>query len=602
LARVDDVRHTRVVHRRHRRARNQQQQKEGEDGDAHRRTLWRSLGLWHPDPAVDVPHSRYTPHMQRAVLLLFLSLGLLGSTAHAHRCVTTSGRDVSVRGLVAADVELRARPDDGVALDSQRLPIRVHMRISDTNAALDTDAAPVWLAAIEDAWDREVTAQGFTAPLPDDGRGGDDKLDVYLQPLPDAEGAFTVAEDDASSTDGKHASPSFLVVDPALPANLVSIYAVHEFQHACQFAVDTAESPMFMEASAVAQEVLAHPEVHDWWEALAVFQHVPQAPVFASGATFGAYAADDVSLLEYGAALFPLYLDSTYGNGDGTLLRKLWNASVEDDATHTNSPDWLDAAEAVTGHTRAQLVLDFVTWRALVGPFHSDVDGPQMPLPDGATLHAGVLALNAIDGVAHTSVDEEGPFQLGCLVRELHAADGGALSVHVEATSTLAGATLGVAVWTAVPGDGHAQRAVRDVGHTVSTDVVVPPTGVAQVAICDVSPARADDDPAPHAITFTFSLAGTHSDVDAGVIVDAGTAPHPSVTGGVTLHAGGGVDSPSCDDAGSSSNMGDPRVWRSVMGMLGAGVGLFGLFIRGARNRKRKKLYQRRDDDKSPSR
>jgi hypothetical protein len=36
------------------------------------------------------------------------------------------------------------------------------------------------LAFVEGAWQRQVVEEGVDAPLPDEGHGGDDKLDIYL--------------------------------------------------------------------------------------------------------------------------------------------------------------------------------------------------------------------------------------------------------------------------------------------------------------------------------------------------------------------------------------------------------------------------------------
>ncbi|OGQ09128.1 MAG: hypothetical protein A2138_11945 [Deltaproteobacteria bacterium RBG_16_71_12] len=520
-----------------------------------------------------------------AALALVATLAL--PAAGGRECATMAMREAAWRGFPAMASALTERPwaeEIASFSDSASAPVRVHLGVG-----VDAARGALAMSALEAAWAMQVSVAGFDVPLSDavDGvtDGGDGRLDVYLVPLPPGTGALTVALADAADDDGKRASPAFMKADPTLAAELLEVYLHHEFQHVLQFALDTRESLMWSESTAVYWEVRARPDVDEWQQALADFQRHPQAPIFTDGAAFAPFSEADSPRLEYGAVLFALYLDEVHGDGAGTLLADLWRGSVQPDAVPDDEPDWLDAAD-VLGFAAGTLVPDFVGWRALVGPLAVTDDGPAEALGGGALLGAESVAASTLDGQLQTTGEDSGPFQLSCLVRQVEVPGNvDVLPVHVHAEATLADQTLAVATLITVPGSGTATRALAGTGATIDADLQAPSGALVQVALCDITAADADEAPAARPIRFSL----LRTDVewpdagpaveDAGVIdVDAGPPPPPDPIC-------------TCQSSGGATNL---RKGLYVLGLLASVVMLV---VRGGRARRRRRLYQDGDAD-----
>ncbi|MBI1947967.1 MAG: hypothetical protein HYS27_19915 [Deltaproteobacteria bacterium] len=515
------------------------------------------------------------------VAALALLAGLTLPAAGGRECATMALREASRRGFPAMASALTERPwaeEIASYSDSATVPVRVHLGV-----AVDPARATQALTVLETAWAMQVGGAGFDAPLSDaiDGvtDGGDGRLDVYLVPLPPGTGALTVALADAADDDGKRASPAFLKADPTLATELFEVYLHHEFQHVLQFALDTRESLLWSESTAVYWEVRARPDVDEWQLALPDFQRHPQAPLFTDGAAFAPYAEVGSPRLEYGAVLFALYLDDEHGDGVGTLLADLWRGSVQADTVVDNEPDWLDALDA-EGVAVDLALADFVGWRALVGPLAVTDDGPAQQLGGNAMLGAESVAASTLDGQEQTTDEGSGPFQLSCLVRQVEVpASVDVLPVHVHAEATLADQTLAVATLVTVPGSGTAARSVVGTGATIDADVEASTGALVQFAVCDTSAADADE--APLARPIRLSLLRTDVDwpdagppiEDAGVAdVDAGP-PQPPV--------------PIC----TCQNTGGPTNLRKGLYAFGLLASVVMLVVRGARARRRRTLY-----------
>ncbi len=132
------------------------------------------------------------------------------------------------------------------------------------------DQVDLTLAKLTHIWDRIVTQGGYRAPLPDNGRGGDDRLDIYLADIGD-EGLFGYCAPEQSGP-GRSAtgycvldndfSPSQFGSSQTPTANL-EVTAAHEFFHAVQFAYDVAEDDWFMEGTAMWMEDQLYDDVND---------------------------------------------------------------------------------------------------------------------------------------------------------------------------------------------------------------------------------------------------------------------------------------------------------------------------------------------------
>lgn len=519
-------------------------------------------------------------------LALVAALALPG--AGGRECATMALREASRRGFPALASGITERPwaeEIATFSDSATVSVRVHLGVG-----VDAARAALALSALEAGWAMQVDGAAFDVPLSDavDGLtdGGDGRLDVYLVPLPPGTGALTVALADAADDDGKRASPAFMKADPTLADQLLEVYLHHELQHVLQFALDTRESLLWSESTAVYWEVRARPDVDEWQLALADFQRHPQAPIFTDSAAFAPFAEASSPRLEYGAVLFALYLDEVQGDGAGALLANAWRGSIQPDVVTDNEPDWLDALGA-QGLAVDELLVDFVGWRALVGPLAVAGDGPAEALGGGALLGAEAVAASTLDGQLETSDQGSGPFQLSCLVRQVEVPGNvDLLPVHVHAEATLADQALAVVTLVTVPGSGVATRHLVGTGPVVDGDVEATSGALLQVALCDTSPADADE--TPQARPIRFSLLRTDVDwPDAGPpIEDAGTAE---------VDAG---PPPPPDPICACQSTGGPTNLRKGIYVFGLLASVVMLVVRGARTRRRRRLYAESHGDR----
>ncbi len=122
---------------------------------------------------------------------------------------------------------------------------------------------------LNSVWDRIVSQGGYRKPLPD-GRGFDDRLDVFLADI-GSQGLFGYCAPEAPGP-GRTAT-GYCVLDDDfaaaqfgtthIPLENLEVTAAHEFFHAVQFAYDVAEDDWFMEGTAMWMEDEMYDEVND---------------------------------------------------------------------------------------------------------------------------------------------------------------------------------------------------------------------------------------------------------------------------------------------------------------------------------------------------
>ncbi|HEY4223941.1 MAG TPA: hypothetical protein VGO62_21445, partial [Myxococcota bacterium] len=463
-------------------------------------------------------------------------------------------------------------------LESATHPLVVHYGVG-----ISVARATTILGFFDDAWEQQVVTAGFSPPLDDGVEGGDNRFDVYAITLDATLGGITFAEGDTAPTDGKHASQSFIEIDPALSDDLLEVYSHHEFQHALQFAVDTLEPIMWYESTAVFWEVRTRPDVDDWVGGLPDFQSNTQMPIFADSIDVSTYGPAEVSRYEYGAALFALYLDEVHGDGQGTVLRQIWNGCAEPDGATVNEPDFIDAMSA-QGIDVQEALADFAGWRALVGPLSRPDDGPRLEaVPATGRVVPLELIADNLDGDVVKTTATEGPFALGCATREVTApANVTSMPVEINAAGTVPGQVLALST---IVFDQNANTLTRNhdttPANSVHASATVPANALLQFAVCDVTPADPEDPLVARPIT--LSVLRTDIDFpDAGpAVVDAGPAavkpvPKPKP--------------PTCDCQG----LGDPQSMRAGLAALGVVVGLFSFGMRLTRQRRRNNMFKKR--------
>jgi len=139
-------------------------------------------------------------------------------------------------------------------------------------------------AIFDHCWEVEVEAMGFDAPPPDNGAGGGDEYDIYIQFL--TQGTFGVTlfhPDDALETGPRQRYPSYIMIDVDFLGERtdgldgIRVTAAHEFHHAIQvgaYAVweNVPHSDFwFYELTSVWLEEVLYDSINDYYFDLPVF-------------------------------------------------------------------------------------------------------------------------------------------------------------------------------------------------------------------------------------------------------------------------------------------------------------------------------------------
>ncbi len=251
-------------------------------------------------------------------------------------------------------------PDLTYSIDSTALyPIRV-------SYALPAQAAQAQrvLEVAEIAYQTQVLDWGFWAPPIEPAAG------LYRFYVEDAGGAagYTAPYLDVDVTPHSDAY-TYIVIDPSLDDVYLDTTVVHEFNHACQIAMDYNERVAFMENTASYVEAEIFPE--GWMYTVATFpyfQSQPWRPL--------EYKATPSDIYEYGGALWVHFLATLYGNSDPRWVRQIWEGSVQEGPL--NEPDYFDVLdEMLQAHGGlSEAVKTFSEYRYFIG---NDDDGQHLP-------------------------------------------------------------------------------------------------------------------------------------------------------------------------------------------------------------------------------
>jgi hypothetical protein len=257
--------------------------------------------------------------------------------------------------------EARDRPAAVTGACSSRLPVCVH-----GTRGVAGDVVGQALGSFEQAFERLVGALDLPAPLPDDGRGGSDALDLYLLPTdaftPTFERVYVSSELPRSGS--FDAAPAFCTALADAP-ELLERAATLCLGEAIALRVDSAETPHLRRAFATELWWMSgHPTSFDY-EAVDAVQRRPTR----------ALAARDLSALSEGSALLFDYLEHKLGVGEPAQLSlALFAASAQitpaSAASWQNEPDLFDVLRHTLGESElalARLLGDFAVTRAFLG-------------------------------------------------------------------------------------------------------------------------------------------------------------------------------------------------------------------------------------------
>lgn len=273
------------------------------------------------------------------------------------------------------------RPGFDYSLVSESVPLVVHA----TNAT-EQDYARRILSYAEGSWKVIVDDMGFRTPRGDQGTQGTDQIDIYIRgDLTPGVGGYTGFSGFDDSTPESDAY-GYLVIADKLKDQYIRGVVAHEFFHLVQMSYDWFEHPGFMEATAVWITDHVFDDENFYQNYYAYFNQSP----FQS--------LDKISLADpyqYGAGLWFQYLDERFGEGNGRLVRELWELSVQEG--YENTADYFMAMRQRLGARDAfdQAFREFGRWRIRVGSLagsehlHEAQTWPERVIPK--TLDVGEL-------------------------------------------------------------------------------------------------------------------------------------------------------------------------------------------------------------------
>jgi hypothetical protein len=174
---------------------------------------------------------------------------------------------------------------------------------------------------------------GFNPPISDDGRGGDNRFDVYVLNLGAGYYGFTAPEGFA----GQYQVASFIELEndfsgtiyQSRPVDGVMVTAAHEFFHAIQFGYDALEfdfddagnpdtyKPWWLEASAVWVEEIVYDDLNDYLNYLPYFYNYP----WMNLGTFSYTPGDPRAYHPYASCVWPVYLTEKHGID---IIKEIW--------------------------------------------------------------------------------------------------------------------------------------------------------------------------------------------------------------------------------------------------------------------------------------
>ena len=167
---------------------------------------------------------------------------------------------------------------------------------------------------------------GYRRPKPDGTKGGDARIDIYLDSLEPGLYGYCTTDQKKLEKPGHYDVWAYCVLDndyagftSHTPLQNLQVTAAHEYYHATQFAYDIADDPWFLEATATWAEDELYDDVND------NFQYLQDSPIthptksmdtFKNGAVF-----------HYGVWNFFRYLSEAFPTKTGAmpdLLLKMW--------------------------------------------------------------------------------------------------------------------------------------------------------------------------------------------------------------------------------------------------------------------------------------
>ncbi|UCC81221.1 MAG: hypothetical protein JSW64_07655 [Candidatus Zixiibacteriota bacterium] len=253
------------------------------------------------------------------------------------------------------------------------------------------------LDIFEYVWEYEVEFLNYVGPLTDNGRGGDDRLDVYLVNLGSGVFGFTIPDPDSFN---QYQMPGYIEIDNDFAGThyggsletvlqAARVTAAHEFFHTVQYAYDETEfdfidvnipatyKPWWLEASSTWMEDIVFDDVNDYLFYLPFFLPFPHMSL----GTFSYVWGTVESYHPYGACVWPIYLSEKYGVD---IIRRIWEGCAT--VQGYNLLNVTDSLMRFRSSSLEKAFLEFAVWNIKVGeyadPDSSYDEGESFPFPD----------------------------------------------------------------------------------------------------------------------------------------------------------------------------------------------------------------------------
>ena len=298
----------------------------------------------------------------------------------------------------AGRVQLSGSPQ---SLDTEHF--RIHYTLSGADAVSDADSDgnghPDYVEqvaiALEYAWFSQIEYFGWPAPPPDEGLGGNNLYDVYLENIFDdgtagyVDGGYSdavIGDNPNSATVEDNASHSYMAVDNDYAGfeefesggvsamDFMRSTVAHEFMHSIQYGMDSFEPHDWLwEASAnwVQDEVL-----NDYNDAIEDAYSVFKSPDSCQLSYGGEERIEDENHW-YGLWVFIRYYSESYGH---QAVRELWETTISEDGYAV----W-DEELAERGSSLAEFFEDFSV-ALLLRDFEEGANYPSVRLEGTASL------------------------------------------------------------------------------------------------------------------------------------------------------------------------------------------------------------------------
>ena len=243
--------------------------------------------------------------------------------------------------------------------------------------------------AFDSAYTFEVTKLGFLPPPSDNGLGGDDLYDVYVQNLGSGIYGFTDPENEVSS--GLYSS--YIMIDndfgagfPTKGIAAARVTAAHEFHHAIQLGNYSSNFSdlYYFEITSTAMEEFVYDDINDYYNYLHSFFADPTKPLYyAQGSNVG-----------YNRAIWNIYLSKIFGMD---IIKSTWESMRNFSAIES-----IASAIGDRGSSFKNVFNEFATWlwftgsRAVPNEFFKEAENyPQVKVQATYQLSPTEITFNA---------------------------------------------------------------------------------------------------------------------------------------------------------------------------------------------------------------